>query len=329
MRAAFAALRVTAPLHLRLRALAKTDSPIVVGPWLSEVGYEILYWVPFLNWAFEEYGISPSRVTILSRGKSSSWYQHLTGASYRDIFSLLSPEEFRLLNQRRAKETGMLKQLTLSSVERELLVQANLESMEVLHPSAMFSLLRPFWTGRLPIGSALKYLRFRSLKGPSLPPGLELPRDYVAVKFYHSESFPETEANRALVSGWIERLATKRDVVLLGTGLKLDDHSESYSASGKRIFAIDRFLKPEHNLEVQTAVLAGARAFVGTYGGFSYLAPFFGVPSHAVYADHSFQPVHNDIMLRALLAIRPQPGSSAVDFTCSSARGFSGLSELI
>jgi hypothetical protein len=31
--------------------------------------------------------------------------------------------------------------------------------------------------------------------------------------------------------------------------------------------------------------VAGARAFVGTYGGFSYLAPFYGVPSVAYFSD--------------------------------------------
>ncbi len=36
-------------------------------------------------------------------------------------------------------------------------------------------------------------------------------------------------------------------------------------------------MTPERNLAVQTAVIARARAFVGTYGGYSYLAPFCGV----------------------------------------------------
>ena len=31
--------------------------------------------------------------------------------------------------------------------------------------------------------------------------------------------------------------------------------------------------------------MAGACAFVGTYGGFSYLAPFLGVRATAYYAD--------------------------------------------
>ena len=36
---------------------------------------------------------------------------------------------------------------------------------------------------------------------------------------------------------------------------------------------------------MQTAVIAGARAFVGTYGGYAYLAPFCNVPAIAFYSD--------------------------------------------
>src|SRR5688572_32616939 len=31
--------------------------PILAGPWLSEVGYEVLYWVPFLRWVKAAYRI--------------------------------------------------------------------------------------------------------------------------------------------------------------------------------------------------------------------------------------------------------------------------------
>src|SRR5437899_2863013 len=29
--------------------IARSGKLIVVGPWLSEVGFEVLYWIPFLN----------------------------------------------------------------------------------------------------------------------------------------------------------------------------------------------------------------------------------------------------------------------------------------
>ena len=51
-----------------LRSAANSDAPIIVGPWLSEVGYEALYWVPFLRWFTRHYDVDPDRVIALSRG---------------------------------------------------------------------------------------------------------------------------------------------------------------------------------------------------------------------------------------------------------------------
>ena len=47
------------------------------------------------------------------------------------------------------------------------------------------------------------------------------------------------------------------------------------------VHTIDHLMTPEDNLAVQTAVVAHATAFVGTYGGFSYLAPFLASPRSA------------------------------------------------
>jgi hypothetical protein len=60
-------------------------------------------------------------------------------------------------------------------------------------------------------------------------------------------------------------------------------------------------LPPADNLRVQSAIVAGAVAFVGTYGGFSYLAPFHGVPATAYYSNASgFSPSHLTMARSAL-----------------------------
>ncbi len=40
-------------MRKELEPLTKTTAPIVIGPWVGEVGYELLYWIPFLNWALK------------------------------------------------------------------------------------------------------------------------------------------------------------------------------------------------------------------------------------------------------------------------------------
>ncbi len=41
------------------------------------------------------------------------------------------------------------------------------------------------------------------------------------------------------------------------------------------------------NLAAQSAVVAGARGFIGTYGGFSYLAPLYGVDSLSFFSERN------------------------------------------
>ena len=62
------------------------------------------------------------------------------------------------------------------------------------------------------------------------------------------------------------------------------------------VHGVGDLLRPETNLEVQSAVIAGAEAFVGTYGGFSYLAPLMGVNTVAFYSHPTgFRFDHLDV----------------------------------
>ena len=72
--------------------------------------------------------------------------------------------------------------------------------------------------------------------------------------------------------------------MLLNTPFRVDDHADYAAHGSPRVHTVDDLMTPARNLDVQTAVIAGAKAFVGTYGGYSYLAPLCGVPSLAFYS---------------------------------------------
>jgi hypothetical protein len=102
---------------------------------------------------------------------------------------------------------------------------------------------------------------------------LDLPsQPYTAVKFYFNDCFPETERNRQFVHDTLAALSVRGPVVSLATGLRLDDHGDEGHVGGVIPFPAE--IRPQENLAVQAAIVARASAFVGTYGGFSYLAPF-------------------------------------------------------
>src|SRR5687767_12158802 len=66
--------REAAAVGHELAAAVQGSGPILAGPWLAEVGYEVLYWVPFLRWVQDAYRIAPGRLTVVSRGGVNEWY---------------------------------------------------------------------------------------------------------------------------------------------------------------------------------------------------------------------------------------------------------------
>jgi hypothetical protein len=64
---------------------------------------------------------------------------------------------------------------------------------------------------------------------------------------------------------------------------------------------------------VQDALVAGARAFVGTYGGFSYLAPFHHVPSYAFYSEPQGFSARHLALAREAIATMGAPGALHVN----------------
>ena len=64
-------------------------------------------------------------------------------------------------------------------------------------------------------------------------------------------------------------------------------------------------MTPQTNLAVQTEVIRHAEAFVGTYGGFSYLAPLCGVNTVAFYSHASgFRFDHLEVAKRVFASLR-------------------------
>jgi hypothetical protein len=275
-----------------LAKIADSDRPIVVGPWLAEVGYELLYWIPMLRWAQEAYSLDPKRLVVVSRGGVQSWYGDI-GERYFDVFELFEPGEFVNFNAERQQTSGMQKQKKRSEVENRVLDEAqrrlDLGSYDLLHPELMFSgLLHLQWSRRTSFDHLRHHTRYRPFPLPNRGEiEMRLPDNYYAVRFYARESFTDSDHNRRFARELIESLLERSDVVLLDTPFCVDDHSGiewmEAAANGNgynnRLIKAAEWMTPANNLEVQSRIIARSRCFVGTYGGLSYLAPFYGKPS--------------------------------------------------
>ncbi len=288
-------------LH-KLEAIASSERPVIIGPWLSEVGFELLYWIPFLRWALAEYRIAPSRVTVVSRGGVAGWYGGLA-SGYIELLALFSTEEYVALNKRRIEAAGHQKQTESGEVDEIILrkvTEANhLGPFDVIHPSFMYQLLLPLWQHRAPSQFVHSYARYAPMSPPPVDPGIQLPENFTVAKFYFSDAFPRTAENFRHIHGILGRCLKRGPVVMLSSGVKVDDHEDMLDGlpDGISLFSPS---DPLTNLGLQTQVVSRAQRFVGTYGGFSYLAPLLGVPSFCVYSDPGrLMPMHMDIAFRA------------------------------
>lgn len=316
IRARLRTVRQTALLHsgharglARLARLGRGEGPIVVGPFVSEVGFESLYWVPMLRWFAHAYEIDPQRIVAFSRGGPESWYDGIAGR-YVEVFDLVSPAELKRRQAARVRATNNQKQFGVDALELELLRQAGLDQgHQLLSPSVMYGLFWSYWAQRASIQTVLERTAFEPFPDPGTVAPAGLPADYVAVKAYFSSCFPDTERNRRYLERLIARLADDHDVVLLGTGIDLDDHREHESTDRDRIHAVTEHMRPRDNLEVQSAIVRGARALYTTYGGFAHLGPFLGTPTCAFYSADTFNPAHLDTMGRAVATLRERTGS--------------------
>ena len=290
--------------------LGRQDRPIIVGPWLTEAGFELLYWIPFLAWVKAYASLHDDQLIVVSRGGAAPWYRHIT-PNYHDILSLFTAEEFRLRNEARIHEQkGRLKHIDIGEFDREIIERVKkargLDSVKILHPSMMYNLFNVFWRQQAPITLVEAFSVFRPL--PKLPLGdlaSHLPREYVAVKFYANSALPDSPANRALTAQVLEDLTATTDVVLLNTGHRYDDHSDFAPARRERLHTVEHLMPPETNLEVQTRIISNAKAFIGTYGGFSYLAPFCGTNAVAFYSNPAaFRFDHLEVSKRVFSSLK-------------------------
>jgi hypothetical protein len=180
-----------------------------------------------------------------------------------------------------------------------------LRGAELLHPSQMYQLFDHFWYQRAPVTLVEAFSVF-SMMPPGESTGIRahLPDRYVAAKFYANGALPSTPENHAFVSRYLADLAQQVDVVLLDTAQRFDEHADYAPGLRGRVHTIDHLMAPATNLAVQSEVIRHAEAFVGTYGGFSYLAPLSGVDTLAFYSHPSgFRFDHLEVAKRVFASL--------------------------
>jgi hypothetical protein len=139
-----------------------------------------------------------------------------------------------------AEQGGKQKHVVMADFDREIIDRvkqaAGLRDAEVLHPLLMYNLFRMFWRLHASVGLVQGYTLHRRLAPPDLGElAAHLPRDYVAVKFYSNNGFPDTPPNRAFIGAYLKHLSEQHEVVRL-----LDARVAPVSAGQVHLAAQDR-----------------------------------------------------------------------------------------
>jgi hypothetical protein len=304
--------------------------PILIGPWRSEVGFEGLYWLPWLQWVAKRVPQFWERAVVVSRGGGANLYgRHNpppqppvghyapkgTAAPVTwwqptavDLYSLRSVTDVRRQNLLDWSQTKLQKQTRVMPWDVALLKEAAVKAgvtgrYHVLHPAWMYWALAPFWDEERGLKYLLSAADYTPLPKPVPPVTIDgLPERYVAVKFYGRATWPHPHPDTTgFVAHVIQALVSHTPVVLLNSGHDGDEHTEM-SVVGPNVFALPN-LPAEVNLGVQLSVLGRATAFVGTYGGVSQTALRMGVPSASFW--HQFGgTAHAHLSLSSYLSKR-------------------------
>ena len=294
------------------------------------MGYELLYWIPFLRGLAERGLLEPERAIAVSRGGVGSWYQGVA-ARYLDLHELFPQGE--PVREAATPEEGVThKQMAPTPFDREALTLARdrlglPRATAVLHPSIMYRTFRPAWVERAPPARVLRRVAFAPLPHPTDRPPAGLPERYVAVKAYSSGLLPENGRDGPATAAFrtlIEASAKRLPVVLLRTGLALDDH-EDLPLDLREVVDLAGTLPAERNLGIQAAVIAGAELLISNYGGFSYLGAQLGTPTLALYERDRFSLVHHRVVRAMMDRLRPSTGADLTPISVSQVSNLAAL----
>lgn len=265
-------------------SLARDKRPILIGPFRSELGFEASYFQPFLAWLAKTVPTFRDRAVIVTRGGLAHLYASVATKAV-DLYTLRSVVEVRRENKYDQKTQGIQKQVAQTAWDTAALADAAkalgiLPGYHVVHPAWMYWGLEPYWNESQGLRYLQKFTNYDPIAAPPKFGGSEnLPPVYVAMKFYGRATFPYPDGDvEEAVARIAATVAAQVPVVMLSSASEYDDHSD-LRIEGPNIIQIQPGVPAHENLWMQASVLAGAKAFVGTYGGMAQLAVRLKVPS--------------------------------------------------
>ena len=282
---------------IEVKRLSASNKPLLLGPWLGNAHWELMYWRPYLAWVLKQLDSTGRRVVAVSRAGADLWYGGLSD-EYVDLLDLYGLEEFERIDAEHIRRTGQRKQRYLSETERDLLDATarhlGLDEFDVIHPATMFRMCDEVWRGRLPTEFVLQYSHFTGIEAAP-PVELKLPPHYVAVRFTSAPTSGARSDAQAYVNELVHALAARGPVVALNTGYSVEgaEFNDLDLDPCDGVISLRGRVDPRQSIRLETQVVAGADSCVCTMSGTVPLAVYCGVETTGLYlAQPGFAKVH-------------------------------------
>src|SRR5262245_52090486 len=84
-------------VHAHVAELNSNKAPILIGPWRSELGFEAMYWLPFLRFLSSKVHKFAERAAVVTRGGLAPLYKDVAAQGY-DLYALRDVKDVRREN---------------------------------------------------------------------------------------------------------------------------------------------------------------------------------------------------------------------------------------
>lgn len=274
---------------------------IVLGPWIGELGYELLYWIPFLRFLKSKGVFDNKECIVISRGGMQYWYSDIC-TEYIEIFDQITLEEYTLLRKRFYSEQVSNKNIYTSATEILIAKKCRADYEFLFSQSIMFSFLNQFIKS---LGKRATLNFFTSVLQLEIPEdfpktnNFQFPENekYIITNFYSRPSFQITLADISKINAMLFDLSKEFRIIRIDEFTYDLEHNELSNIYDGIPYQGIESIGISSNLLVKTALIRNADFYIGTYGGPSYLSVLNGIPTFVFSSSYEgLNPMHENLI---------------------------------
>lgn len=266
---------------------------LIAGPWMGELGFEILYWAPLINSLFCE------NLLVISRGGTSSIYP--SKSKYLELFEHIDQAHWNKFIGRRQRVLGGEKQRSVLpseiSVIKKILKNENINENRIMHPMQMFAMYNfnskseLFFQIQL-LEKLVEDLEFSKIAGKK--------QNSIFYDVYQREGLTQ-ESLDAFNQVNLKSLIGQFEVQIIRSSYSDNHQFVSLPRDiNENTKVTETIVERKSNLQSKITQIMRSKRVITTNGGMAYLSLLLGTPTIAFQGEASHWNPHHDLLAKKL-----------------------------